>query len=295
MRVKAVIGCHELIVLINSGSIHNFVSNRIANIVQLPVQPIEPFNVKKANGGSLTCQGRFEDVPILLQGIPFVLTLYALPLTGLDEVLEIQILEQLGTVACNLRQLTMEFTWGNQSHKLQGIDNRAIGCASMKSVSKDVRHGEMLFAVCLQSPTDSSTQHIDLDIQQLLQNFEDIFQKPKHLPPIREIDHHINLKEGTEAINVRPYMYAYFQKAEIEKQVHDMLKLGLIRPSTSPFSSPVLLVKRKDGTWRFCTNYKALNKMTIKDRYPIPTIDGMLDELHGASYFTKLDLRAGFH
>jgi len=61
----------------------------------------------------------------------------------------------------------------------------------------------------------------------------------------REIDHHINLKEGTEPINVRPYKYAYFQKAEIEKQVHDMLKLGLIRSSTSPFSSPVLLVKKK--------------------------------------------------
>ena len=128
-----------------------------------------------------------------------------------------------------------------------------------------------------------------------MQDFEDIIQEPKHLLPIREIDHHINLKEGTEAINVRPYMYAYFQKAEIEKQVHDMLKLGLIRPSTSPFSSPVLLVKKKDSTWRFCTNYRALNKMAIKDRYPIPTVDDMLDELHGASYFTKLDLRAGFH
>ena len=112
---------------------------------------------------------------------------------------------------------------------------------------------------------------------------------------MQEIDHHITLKEGAEPINVRPYRYVYFQKTEIKKQVHEMLNSRLIQPSTSPFSSLVLLVKKKDGSWRFCTDYRSLNDITVKDRFLIPTVEDMLDELHGAAYFTKLDLRARYH
>lgn len=152
-----------------------------------------------------------------------------------------------------------------------------------------------MFAICLQSSPSPTSQNVNSKIKHLLAKFEDLFQDPTQLPPTREVDHHIILHEGTTPINVRSYRYAYFQNAEIKKQVHDMLKLGLIKSSTSPFSSPVLLVKKKDGSWRFCTDYKALNAVTIKDRFPIPTVDDMLDELHGATYFTKLDLCAGYH
>ena len=129
-------------------------------------------------------------------------------------------------------------------------------------------------------------------MQKLLQKYAELFQEQKQLPPTREIDHRITLKERAEPINVRLYRYAYFQKAEIEKQVYEMLNSRLIRPSTSPFSSLILLVKKK---WQLEVLYRLLNEVTVKDIFLIPTVEDMLDELHGAAYVTKPNLRVGYH
>jgi hypothetical protein len=132
-------------------------------------------------------------------------------------------------------------------------------------------------------------------LQSLLASYQDVFQEPTGLPSQRDHDHQIPLKAGSEAVNLRPYRYSGLQKDSVERMVAEMLDTGIIRTSNSPFASPVILVKKKDSIWRLCVDYRALNQLTIKDKYPIPMIEELLEELVGATIFSKIDLKSGYH
>jgi hypothetical protein len=122
-----------------------------------------------------------------------------------------------------------------------------------------------------------------------------VFELPKGLPPPRDCDHQIPLIPDACPVQMRPYRYAPALKTEIEKQVTEMLDSGIIQHSKSPFASSVILVRKKDNTYRFCVDYRHLNALTAKTKFSVPVIDEFLDELHGAAWFSTLDLRAGFH
>lgn len=119
-------------------------------------------------------------------------------------------------------------------------------------------------------------KHKQEELDVLLGKYAKVFWELTGLPPQRASAHAITLLPGQEPINVRPYHYPHHQKNEIERQVQELLKNGWIRESNSPFSSPVILVKKKDNSWRMCVDYRALNKVTVPDKFPIPIIEELL-------------------
>lgn len=117
---------------------------------------------------------------------------------------------------------------------------------------------------------------------------------PKTLPPTRDIDHKIELLPGSVAPAQAPYRMAPKELAELRRQMNELLDAGLIQPSKAPNGAPVLFQKRQDGSMRMCVDYRALNKVTVKNKYPVPLVQDLMDRLSKASWFTKLDLRSGY-
>ena len=134
-------------------------------------------------------------------------------------------------------------------------------------------------------------------LKELVDEFKDVFPDtlPKGRPPKRDIVHEIRTEEGAKPPSRPPYRLGPAEQDEMEEQVKDLLAQGFIRPSASPYGAPILFVPKKDGRWRMCINYRALNKQTVKDQFPLPRIDSLLERLGQATVFTKLDLASGYH
>ena len=232
-----------------------------------------------------------------------------LPLGGCDMVLGMQWLSTLGEMRCNFLDLRMSFVYNGRIFNLRGSTKTTVEWMNGKQVAKRVANGTNL-SMCVyptamlnmitastpaKTPTIASKPQIQTPLQLLIQEFVDVFSIPKGLPPQRSHDHKIPLKEGTPPVNLRPYRHPPTQKDAIESMVQELLESGVIRHSQSAFASPIVMVRKKDGSWRMCVDYRQLNKNTLKDKFPIPLIEELIDELSGSVIFSKLDLRSGYH
>lgn len=247
----------------------------------------------------------------------FCISLYLLPIHGADIALGVQWLQTLGPFVSDFTIPSMQFHYNGQLVTLLGTSPTRIAPTTFHQLTRMLHTDSIvtfhaISMVALPTPnsqhhsadplflslTADALTHINTlppDLARILHFYAHIFTKLHDLPPNRPHDHHIHLLPDVKPVNTKPYRYPHFQKETITKMIAEMLNEGIIRPSTSPFSSPVLLVKKKDGSWRFCVDYSALNAITIWDRFPIPTIEELLDELNRATYFSKIDLRSGYH
>eukprot|EP00253_Pinus_taeda_P002519 PITA_02519 len=133
------------------------------------------------------------------------------------------------------------------------------------------------------------------EMDKVVEEYEDIFTSPVGVPLHCQVRHSIDLTPGALLPNGLIYRRSVLENDEIKRQIEELLQKGHIRPSSSPCRSPIVLVQKKDGTWRLCIDYRALNKITVHNRYPIPRIDDLLDQLKGAKYFRKIDLKSRYH
>ncbi|XP_031257652.1 uncharacterized protein LOC116115659 [Pistacia vera] len=297
MKVKGKISGAEVIVLIDSGASHNFISKGVIEKLGLPVMQTQTFGVRVGDGYQMRCEGECREVQLDIQGTPIIQNFFPFEMNSADVVLGVAWLETLGETTVDWKTQVMKFKLGDRIVKFVGDPSLSKTLISLKVMLRTIQregHGCFVEFGNLQKLGESQVEE-DSGILPVLVRYQSVFSSLPGLPPPRTQDHSINLLPGSQTPNIRPYRYPYYQKNEIEKLVSEMLAAGIIKPNLNPFSSPVLLVKKEDGGWRFCVDYRALNKITVPDKFPILVVDELFDELGGASIFSKLDLKSGYH
>eukprot|EP00253_Pinus_taeda_P019139 PITA_19139 len=277
---------------------HNFIHQRVAEVVHCFVRAVSNFWVQIVDGGTMKCEGRCENVKLQMGDYQLKTHMFSIHMGGCNIVLGSEWLRTLGPITMNFQELYMSFKQNNQTHTLHRLQVGAPSIISshwMEKLLKKGHHGVIVQFNAIHA-FKPNYLHIHPEMQQILNNHLPVFDKPHELPPSRgEHDHSITLVPGAQPPNMFPYRYLFTQKNEIEKIIKELLEEGVIRPGISPYSSSMVMVLKKDGEWNMCPEFRALNKLTVKDKFPITVVNDLLDELIGAQFFTKLDLRSGYH
>lgn len=217
---------------------------------------------------TLNCTHVAEGVKWQMANKTFTVKFHVIPIGGYDMILGVNWMKIVSPVVFDFNTWGISIKWkGERVQLLDHTQEHNVKMITVNSISKISQDDS--YSLCQVVGTEKESQiesNMPAEIKELLQNYHDLFAEPKGLPPLRAHDHLIPLKEGSTPVSSNPYRSPYIQKTEIERIVKEMLSSGIIRHSTSPFASPVLLVRKKDQRWRLCVDYRALNALTIKKK-----------------------------
>lgn len=245
--------------MVDSGATNNFISTATVNRLQIEPAEEDKYGVTLGDGKKNFGKGKCRGLQMLVQGLEITEDYLILGLGNSDIIFGMQWLKKLGEVVTNWKKQIMKFNWEGAERMLVGDPSLERSLMSLKALRRAWDKGDrgVLVEINQVEKSGKPLMKIPVAFQHVVKTHEEVFSEPKGLPPNREKNHTINLKDGTSPVSVRSCRYPQIRKDEIERMVRDMLDAHIIRPSTSPFSSPVLLVMKKDGSWRFCIDYRA--------------------------------------
>ncbi|GAU51985.1 hypothetical protein TSUD_417850, partial [Trifolium subterraneum] len=272
-----------LIAIIDTGATHSFISMDCMKRLNIPVYEMSGcMNIETPASGSVVTRLVCRNCPVSVFGRHFGMDLVCIPLNSIDVIFGMNWLV-FNQVHINCCEKTVIFPKSEGSLPLMNGEE-------LKESLND--HGE-LFMVFGSLKLEGGAK---LEGIPVVREFSDVFPEDiSDLPPEREVEFGIDLVPGTSPISMAPYRMSASELNELKKQLEELLEKKFIRPSVSPWGAPVLLVKKKEGSMRLCIDYRQLNKVTIKNKYPLPRIDDLMDQLVGACVFSKIDLRSGYH
>eukprot|EP00253_Pinus_taeda_P017231 PITA_17231 len=284
-------------VLIDPGATLSYVNPKVVERCNLQSAKFKnPWLVQLATGAKRQVTAKINDCSFTIADQPITADLNILPLGSYDILIGMDWLEKhWSLVDCKTKVIYYRDQQGN-SKEMQGIRRPVqVRPITANQLVKCVRKGCQVYAIQV-GYVNSKDKSASLNNIPVIQEFTDVFpEEIPGLPPRRNIDFTIELVPGAAPVSRAPYRMSVPELTELKMQLQELLDKNYIRPSVSPWGAPVLFVRKKDGTLRMCIDYRQLNKLTIKNKYPLPRIDELFDQVKGTTVFSKIDLRSGYH
>ncbi|KAI3743880.1 hypothetical protein L1987_56947 [Smallanthus sonchifolius] len=282
-------------ILFDTGADKSFVSHNFEPLLAKTRSKLEKtFTVEVANGDSLTIDSIIPNCSLELNDHTFPINLVPMPLGSFDIIIGMDWLSKHhAEVICFEKCIQIPLPSGETLRVFGEKPCKGLKLMSCTTAQKYLRkkHVAFLAHVVQKDVKEKSIQDIPV-----IRDFLEVFPEDlSGLPPVRQVEFRIDLVPGANPVARAPYRLAPFEMQELASQLQELSDKGFIRPSHSPWGAPVLFVKKKDGSFRMCIDYRELNKLTIKNRYPLPRIDDLFDQLQGSTCFSKIDLRSGYH